>query len=143
VIPQGAVSVKPRGLPGWKIDYTYRPLSPPVTLHGKKINETIASISWYGGLLPDSQFEEFSISMKLPNVENGTQLYFDTYQSCVGNLSIAWDQRPVNGQEASLPAASVTISSTNSAVQPSAQKSSSSSVVASFALLISTLYLSV
>jgi uncharacterized protein YcnI len=110
MIPEGVTSVKPRVLSGWIITPLYRPLNPPVTLYGKKINQTVDSISWTGGNVPDNQFEDFSISMRLPAAANGTILYFSVYQSCGKNQSIAWDQRPgPTGEEPSVPAASLTL----------------------------------
>jgi hypothetical protein len=117
-----------------------RPLNPPVVQHGKSINETVASITWYDGSLADSHFEDFGISMKLPAAQDGTVLYFSVTQECDNNTRIAWDQ---TGENASVPAAKLTLNKngtlyTGSSVSPVTQNSFSapSQTFSVFSLLL-------
>lgn len=114
VIPDGVTSVKPRSVAGWQVNMTTRPLEPPVVSHGKTINTTIDTISWSGGNLLDTFFEDFGVSMKLPNKDDGSILYFNVTQTCV-NGSISWDQIPQAGSNATLeyPAAKVVLRKNN------------------------------
>jgi len=65
-VPNNILIIKPQAKPGWKIDITKRKLAKPVAGPHGPITEVTEKISWTGEL-PDQYFDEFGLSMKLPD----------------------------------------------------------------------------
>lgn len=88
-IPAGATSVRPRPKPGWTLtlDYEGGRATP---------GARVQAVTWRG-LLPDSQYDEFSILMKLPSNEGPA--YFPTVQNC-GRTVEQWTEMPASPGEA-------------------------------------------
>ena len=81
-IPEGVTSVKPQPKPGWKLASTRVKLARPIDAgHGRTITETVSEVSWSGGELVDEHFDEFRLTMKLPD-RPGATLYFPVVQDC-------------------------------------------------------------
>jgi len=81
-MPEGVTSVRPQMKPGWEITITMRALAKPVDSgHGQKITETVDEVTWRGGPLPDSYFDEFGLTMRV-SAQAGTVLYLPTVQEC-------------------------------------------------------------
>ncbi|WP_432723038.1 YcnI family protein [Jeongeupia wiesaeckerbachi] len=99
-IPDGVKSAKPSPKPGWKLDIRSGKLKQPYESHGKTITEGVSEIRWSGGSLPDAQFDEFAMQLKLP-AEAG-KLYFEVVQQC-GKQKIEWTEVPA-GDDAAEPA---------------------------------------
>jgi uncharacterized protein YcnI len=96
-IPDGVTSIKPQARPGWKLATTKEKLATPLDDgHGGKITEAVREVSWSGGPLPDDQFEEFKIQMKLPDAPE-TTLYFPVVQECQKGLT-RWIEIPEPGK---------------------------------------------
>ena len=91
-MPQGVTRVTPRVIPGWTVSVTKRPLATPLRLHGQTITETVDTITWTGGSVPDFAFEQFEFRFAAP-AEPGRTLYFPLVQTCA-NGTEAWDQIP-------------------------------------------------
>jgi len=88
-------AAKPVVVPGWNITLGYRPLPVPITLDsGEIVNKTVDSISWRvldnSSALSTEFYQDFGISLKIPNSPEGTKLYFPTTQSCLDGNSTAW-----------------------------------------------------
>lgn len=79
-IPHDVLIIKPQVKPGWKIDIEKVTLKKPVQGPHGVITEVTHTISWTG-LLPDAFFDEFGLTMKLP--EKTGVLAFPTKQICV------------------------------------------------------------
>ncbi|KAF9157962.1 hypothetical protein DFQ26_008121 [Actinomortierella ambigua] len=112
-IPKDVTSVKPRALPPWTTTINMVPLDVPIQTESGTINTTVGSVTWSGGNLPDSFYEDFGLQFKLPKM-NGT-LYWNVYQHCVNGEWLNWTQvpgpdgkYPPNGA----PAASMTVLNT-------------------------------
>ncbi|HXC38932.1 MAG TPA: YcnI family protein [Burkholderiales bacterium] len=96
-IPDGVTSVKPQGRAGWKLATVKSKLATPIDNgHGGKITEGVTEVSWSGGPLPDDQFEEFKIQMKLPDAPD-TTLYFPVVQECAKGAT-RWIEVPEPGK---------------------------------------------
>lgn len=95
-IPPGPISVRPQAKPGWAIEIKMRQLEPPI--HGPHglVTEVADEITWRGGPLPDAYFDEFGLSMRLPN-EPGKILYFPTIQECEKGTEY-WVEIPATGE---------------------------------------------
>jgi len=84
-IPEGISSVKPQPKAGWELTMRREKLPQPrAGPHGVVISEAITEVMWSGNL-PDENFEEFLIQVRLPNA-SGRTLYFPT----VKNARPAW-----------------------------------------------------
>jgi uncharacterized protein YcnI len=112
-IPDGVMSVKPQPKPGWTIELQTRPVEPPVHgPHGHHIHEAVSEVTWRGGNLPDAYFDEFVLSMRMPD-QPGTTLYFPVVQTCEKG-KLEWTAVPAPGQQdsdAPDPAPSITLRS--------------------------------
>jgi uncharacterized protein YcnI len=97
-IPVGFTSIKAQAKAGWSVS--------TVKADGKNVSE----VTWSGGNLPDSNFDDFGLSVKFPATA-GTY-YVPIVQLC-GTKTAEWTQIPAAGEDAhSLkhPAPSVKVS---------------------------------
>lgn len=113
-VPEGFIGVKPAPKPGWTLNvergsyartYDY--------FHGMKVSDGVRSITWSGGSLDDTHYDEFMFVGFISDAfKPGETIYFPVKQVC-GDASIVWDQVPSAGQsthdlKAPAPAVSVT-----------------------------------
>ena len=95
VLPDGILTARPQAKPGWQVEFLKEKLAEPVAAgHGKMLSERIVQVIWSGNSLPDSQFDEFALSLKLPAGTAGTVLPFVTVQECDGGKSWHWSAEP-------------------------------------------------
>jgi uncharacterized protein YcnI len=93
------LNVKPQPKPGWKLTISHARLAQPVDAgHGRTVTERVSEVAWSGGLLPDDQFDEFKIAMKLPD-RPGTTVYFPVVQECQNGVT-RWIETPERGNPA-------------------------------------------
>ena len=95
-LPDGVFSVKPQVKPGWTIEIKTRKLAQPAEGPHGIVTEVVDEITWRGGPLPDAYFDEFGLSMKLPN-EPEKILYFSTTQECEKGVNL-WTEIPPQGR---------------------------------------------
>jgi len=96
-IPDGITSVKPQPKAGWSLEVTRSKLVHPLDDgHGGKITEVVSEVSWSGGRLPDDQFDEFAMMLKLPD-SAGVTLYFPVVQECEQGVH-RWIELPEAGR---------------------------------------------
>lgn len=79
-IPPSVTFAKPQPKPGWTIEFEYEPLAEPIPVEDVVQIERVSRIIFKGPAVPDSQFEQFNVLMKLP-AEPGP-LRFPTVQTC-------------------------------------------------------------
>ena len=80
VLPEGVTGAKPMPKAGWTIGTVEGKLNAPVMSHGVAITSAVREVSWKGGPLLDSQYDEFSMQVKLP--EAAGKYYFKVMQVC-------------------------------------------------------------
>jgi uncharacterized protein YcnI len=97
-IPEGVVNVKPEAVAGWQVATKIGQYAEPVELFGEQVTEGVKEVTWSGGSLPDNQFLDFGLSVKLPPLAPGTKLNFPTIQRCAKGVE-RWIQVPVEGEE--------------------------------------------
>lgn len=96
-IPDGVTSVKPQPKTGWTLEIAKKKLAQPLDDgHGGKITEVVGEVGWSGGRLPDEQFDEFAMMLKLPDAPNAT-LYFPVVQDCEQGVH-RWIEIPETGR---------------------------------------------
>jgi periplasmic copper chaperone A len=83
-IPAGFASVKAQAKAGWSVS--------TVKADGTNVSE----VTWSGGNLPDSNFDDFGLSVKFPATA-GTY-YVPIVQLC-GASSVVWNQIPAAGED--------------------------------------------
>jgi len=96
-LPPGVVGAKPMPKPGWTLDIKMEKLAKPYEMHGKLIGERPGVISWSGGSLRDSEYDEFVLRATLPAAP-GT-LHFRVLQQCEKGEA-DWVEVPVQGRPA-------------------------------------------
>src|SRR4051794_17763265 len=98
-MPEGMTSVKPQPKPGWKVDTVRAPLAQPIDDgEGGRITEAVSEVVWSDGRLPNDQFDEFAILMRLPN-RAGDTIYFPVIQECEKGVH-RWIEIPAAGKAA-------------------------------------------
>lgn len=109
-VPDDIYSIRPQMKPGWTITITKKALPAPVDIgHGHSITEKVDTIEWRGGPLPDAYFDEFGLSMKLPDRPAGSRIDFPVVQECEQGER-RWIELPVDGgARPKDPAPSVTL----------------------------------
>ena len=100
-LPPPVLGAKPMPKPGWKLDVQKEKLAKPYQSHGKSIDERAAAISWSGGRLLDSEYDEFVLRLSLP-IEPGT-LRFRVLQECEQGR-VDWSQTAAEGKATPNPA---------------------------------------
>ncbi|WP_341912662.1 DUF1775 domain-containing protein [Ferrovibrio terrae] len=107
-IPEGVANASAQPKPGWEITVETTKLAQPIDAgHGHKTDTVVSAINWRGGSLPNEQFDEFGLVLKLPDAP-GQQLWLPVIQTCAGGET-RWDQIPAAGQRAERPAALIRI----------------------------------
>lgn len=107
-IPEGVANASAQPKPGWEIKVETTKLEQPIDAgHGRMTDTVVSAISWSGGSLPNEQFDEFGLVLKLPDAP-GKQFWLPVVQTCTGGET-RWDQIPVAGQRAERPAALIRI----------------------------------
>ncbi|GJJ78056.1 hypothetical protein EMPS_10415 [Entomortierella parvispora] len=107
-IPKGVSGVKPKATVPWITNINMVPLDTPITTPTGTINTTVGSITWSGGNLLDSYYEDFGLQFKLPVMEG--PLYWSVYQHCTNGAWNNWTNIPdASGKTAGFPAAVITV----------------------------------
>ncbi|MFF6775739.1 YcnI family protein [Streptomyces sp. NPDC012637] len=91
-------SVMPQPVPGWKVEVTKAKLAKPLELHGKKINEAVAKVTWTadGSKIGPGQFQQFPLSLgQLP--EDTDRLVLKAIQTYDNNEVVRWIEEPKEG----------------------------------------------
>ncbi len=102
LLPDGIAGAKPMPKPGWSIATVEGKLAAPVMAHGVAITSAVREVSWKGGPLPDAQYDEFSMQVKLPDTPG--KLYFKVIQNCEKG-SAQWGEQPgASGTKVKFPA---------------------------------------
>lgn len=82
-LPEGVVGVKPMPKPGWALTIISGEYSKPYTLRGAKVTAGVTQISWSGGKLFDTHYDEFVFMSALAEeLEAGKTIYFPVVQEC-------------------------------------------------------------
>jgi uncharacterized protein YcnI len=93
--PDGFYSLSYKKVPGWKAKITREKLDKPVDLEGFKVDSQVKRVVWTGnrkkgGIIRPDQFEEFPISVRVPDGDPGSFLVFRAYQTYRGGERVRW-----------------------------------------------------
>jgi uncharacterized protein YcnI len=104
-IPEGFYNVRPMPKPGWTVETTRGPYARPFDNHGTQMTEGVREITWSGGELPDSQFDEFVFRGTFGgDLATGARFHFPVVQTCGGSEAAWSDTSDAKGVEYPAPA---------------------------------------
>ena len=101
-VSEGVIAVKPMPKLGWKIETVSGKYPKPYSFfRDEKLSEGVLEISFSGGNLPDSYYDEFVFSGFLAgDLEPGKVLYFPVVQECEKGVH-RWIEIPAAGKSSS------------------------------------------
>jgi uncharacterized protein YcnI len=94
--PITSVRVKPT--PGWEYAIEMRTLDEPLESHGEEITEVVSKITWTGGEIGTTEFQEFPVSAG-PLPEDADQIMFPAIQTYSSGEEVRWIDEVVEGEE--------------------------------------------
>ena len=94
--PFTSVRVKPKQ--GWTYTMETRTLDTPIDNNGEQVTEVVSTITWTGGPIGTTEFEEFDVSVgRMPEEEDF--LLFPSIQTYSSGEVVRWIDEPVEGGE--------------------------------------------
>jgi uncharacterized protein len=77
-------------VPGWKAKVKKSKLAQPITTdEGDKLTEQVSQVTWSGGRIRPGQFQEFPVSVQIPDKAGGT-LTFKAVQTYSNGKVVRW-----------------------------------------------------
>jgi uncharacterized protein len=107
-LPDGFFSLSYKKVPGWKIKVTKTKLQTPVSLGDFSVDEQFTKVTFTAnrrGVIRPGQFEEFALSVRVPDGNPGDVLTFGAIQVYQGGEKVRWTGAP----DADTPAPRVTL----------------------------------
>jgi hypothetical protein len=94
-------------VPGWTAKVTREQRDEPIEVYGEEITEQIARVTWTGdprrgGIIEPGQFQDFGLSLRVPDGEAGEQLTFKALQTYEGGEIVRWIGPEVSDEPAPL-----------------------------------------
>lgn len=103
-LPPGFTAASFQPVPGWDVRVIREQLSTPIETENGPISEQVSRIVWSGGEIPPGAFQDFPISVQIPD-RAGTTLTFKALQTYAGGEVVRW----IGAADSELPAAQVEI----------------------------------
>lgn len=92
-LPPGFLSASFQPVPGWDVRVIRERLSRPIETENGPISEQVSRIVWSGGEIPPGSFQDFPISVQIPD-RAGTSLTFKALQTYAGGEVVRWIGAP-------------------------------------------------
>jgi uncharacterized protein len=92
-LPEGLDFVSFQPKPGWTRTVKMEKLAQPKKVFGETITERVASVTWSGGKIAPSEFDEFGMSAHVPNAV-GKELVFPALQTYSSGEVVRWIGAP-------------------------------------------------
>lgn len=104
-LPDGIYFLSYKKVRGWKTTLTRSKLDQPVNLEGFPIEEQFTRVVWTGrpkrgGIIRPDQFEEFPLSLRVPQGKAGDFLTFPSIQTYRGGERVRWTGAPDSDEPA-------------------------------------------
>jgi uncharacterized protein YcnI len=103
-LPPGFVAASFEPVPGWQVRVVRERLSTPIETENGPISEQVSRIVWSGGEIPPGAFQDFPISVQVPD-RAGSELSFKALQTYAGGEVVRW----IGAPDSDTPAAVVEI----------------------------------
>jgi uncharacterized protein YcnI len=109
-MPPGFTSASYEPVPGWSVKITTRRLDEPIEVEGLELDEEIDRITWTGdpergGIVRPGEFQDFGLSVAMPDGAPGSKLTFKALQTYQGGEVVRW----IGPEDADEPAPTVTL----------------------------------
>ena len=109
-LPDGIYFLSYKKVPGWKVKVVKRKLDPAgrarAGLRGRRaLHARRLGTAKKGGIIRPGQFEEFPLSVRVPDGDDGDVLLFPAVQTYQGGEKVRW----TGAADADLPAPRVTL----------------------------------
>jgi len=83
------------GVPGWTATVTKTPVSKPIQTDDGSVSQAVSTIVWSGGSIPPGQFQQFAVSVGLPDATG--PLVFKALQTYSDGTIVRWIEVPTAG----------------------------------------------
>jgi periplasmic copper chaperone A len=109
-MPPGFTSASYEPVPGWSVKITREKLDKPIEVEGLELDEQIDRITWTGdpkrgGIIRPGEFQDFGLSVAIPDGKPGSKLTFKALQTYEGGEVVRW----IGPEDADEPAPTVTL----------------------------------
>jgi periplasmic copper chaperone A len=88
--PPGFLSVSVEPVPGWNSELAMRKLDKPVEQFGEQVTEEVGSITFSGGEIAPGEFQDFGLSLAVPEGRPGSMLTFKAVQTYSNGEVVRW-----------------------------------------------------
>jgi uncharacterized protein YcnI len=119
-LPPGFLSVSSEPVPGWNTELTMRQLDQPVEQFGEQVTEEVGTVTFSGGVIRPGQFQDFGLSVGVPDGRPGSMLTFKAVQTYSNGEVVRWIGPPDSDEPA--PQVELTASEEEGASAPAAQQ---------------------
>ncbi len=107
--PAGFAAASYEPVPGWTVEVKKTKLAKPIKTDDGTVTDQVSEITWTGdgktGAIKPGQFQDFGLSVGLPDKKAGSKLTFKALQTYDGNEVVRWIGPP----ESDRPAPQVTL----------------------------------
>jgi periplasmic copper chaperone A len=109
-MPPGIASASYEPVPGWSVEITQRKADQSIEVEGLQVDKEIDRITWTGtpdrgGIIRPGEFQDFGLSLRMPDGEPGSALTFKALQTYRGGEVVRW----IGAPDADEPAPTVTL----------------------------------
>jgi uncharacterized protein YcnI len=109
-LPPGFIAASYEPVPGWKVKMTRSKAETPIdTGEGLQSDKQVSRITWTGdgkqGVIEPGQFQDFGLSLKMPEGKAGDKLTFKALQTYDDGQVVRW----IGPEDADEPAPTVTL----------------------------------
>jgi periplasmic copper chaperone A len=118
--PPGFLSVSTEPVPGWDAELTMRKLDKPVEQFGEQVTEEVGSITFSGGNIRPGEFQDFGLSLAVPEGKPGSMLTFKAVQTYSNGEVVRWIGPPDSEEPA--PQVELTAAEEEEAPAPAAEQ---------------------
>jgi periplasmic copper chaperone A len=118
--PPGFLSVSSEPVPGWNTELTMRKLDKPVEQFGEQVTEEVDTITFSGGEIGPGEFQDFGLSLQVPEGKPGSMLTFKAVQTYSSGEVVRWIGPP--DSESPAPQVEVTAAEEEGGSAPAAQQ---------------------
>jgi uncharacterized protein YcnI len=123
-LPPGFLSVSYEPVPGWDVKLRMRKLDKPVEQFGEQVTEEVGRITFTGdgetGVIRPGQFQDFGLSVAVPEGRPGTMLTFKALQTYSNGEVVRWIGPPDSEEPA--PQVELTAAEEEEASAPAAEE---------------------
>lgn len=92
--PAGVATASYQRIPGWTVKTTTRKASTPIEVHGEQVTDEVGTVTFTGngreGRIGPGQFQDFPLSVRVPDGKPGTALTFKALQTYEDGEVVRW-----------------------------------------------------